>query len=255
MATSKFFTVDVKPTIAASKQHAGAFAAGDVLFDWTAVQIPKGSALLRSVTALPKGDATPTANTFGFDLLFSSTDTVSLGTLNAAAAHTPSNDFLGKVEFESANYTHAALQSTAVATSGHNGDWCPLVLTPKMTDPVNYTYQTPGFDTVYVGAIATGAFDFSSITAIAESGTAGAASTQAITTDGTSMDNTAHFIAGDVLHIGTSVGEPTADSLIGTVDSVAARTITLTDTSATALVDGDILYNIHPMRLILSLER
>ena len=261
MATSKFFTVDVRPTIPASIQHLGAFSAGDVLFDWTAVQIPKGSALLRSVTALvrPKGDATPTANRFSFDLLFSSTDTVSLGTLHAATVHTPSNDFLGRIEFETANYAHGSLQSTAIATSGKGSnsgmDLGPLVLTPKMTDPVNYTYQTPGFDTVYVGAIATDAFDFSSITAIAEDTAAGNADSQAITTDGTSMDNTEHFIAGDVLHIGTSVGEPLADSLIGTVDSVAARTITLTDTSATALVDGDILYNIHPIKLILSFER
>ena len=143
MATSKFFTVDVKPTIPASIQHLGAFSAGNVLFDWTAVQIPKGSALLRSVTALvrPKGDATPTANRFSFDLLFSSTDTVSLGTLHAAANHVPSNDFLGRIEFENANYSHAALQSTAVATSGKGSnsgmDLGPLVLTPKMTDPVN----------------------------------------------------------------------------------------------------------------------
>ena len=262
MATSKFFTVEVKPLIPASLQHAAAFGAGDVLFDWTAVQIPKGSALLRSVTAMvkPKGDADPTANRFGMELLFSSTDTVSLGTVNSAAAHAPNSDFLGRIEFETSNYGHTAMQSTAVATSGrssNNGlDQSQFVLTPKMSDTVNNTYATPGYDTVYVGAIATGAFDFISINAIAEDGAASAASTQVITMDGAGMDVREHFGVGDVVHIGTTVGTPAADSLIGTIASADGTTqITLEDVSPTELVDGDILYDINPVKLILSLER
>ena len=40
----KYFTVEVKPTIAASKQNLGAFSANDVLFNWTEFDIPKGAA-------------------------------------------------------------------------------------------------------------------------------------------------------------------------------------------------------------------
>ena len=112
-----------------------------------------------------------------------------------------------------------------------------------------------GYDKYYVAGIANGAFDFRSINAIAEAGSAEAASTQVITMDGTSMDVREHFIDGDVVHIGTSVGTPAADSLIGTIASADSTTqITLDAVSPTDLVDGDILYNIHPIRLILHLE-
>ena len=43
---SKYFTVEVKPTIAASKQALAAFTDGDLLFDWTSFQIPRGPAKL-----------------------------------------------------------------------------------------------------------------------------------------------------------------------------------------------------------------
>ena len=46
-----YFTRTVKPTITASKQT-GAFANGDVLFDWTAVKMPRGANKLVGVTAL-----------------------------------------------------------------------------------------------------------------------------------------------------------------------------------------------------------
>ena len=42
----KYFTVEVKPTVTASKQHLGGFTAGDVLFDWTEFEIPKGLSLI-----------------------------------------------------------------------------------------------------------------------------------------------------------------------------------------------------------------
>lgn len=254
----KYFSVDVKPTIPASLQHAGAFGAGEVLFDWTAVQVPRGSSCLRSVTALirPKGDASPTANAFAFTLVFSKTNTQSLGAVNSTVNNRPSNDFLGIHEFSSGNYGPTSMNSTVLATSTMNGDGetggAPLILTPTIT-----TGDNVGYDTLYVGGIGTSSsWDFSSINAIAEAGAAEAASTQVITMDGTGMDVREHFIAGDVVHIGTSVGSPAADSLIGTVASADSATqITLDAVSTTALVDGDILYNIHPIRLILSFEK
>ncbi len=71
--TSKYFTVEVKPTIdtVAIGQHA-AFANGDVLFDWMAFQVPRGPAKLIGVTAeiRPKGDAGSTVNKFPLELVF-----------------------------------------------------------------------------------------------------------------------------------------------------------------------------------------
>ena len=123
-----------------------------------------------------------------------------------------------------------------------------------MTLDVNANPTVMGYSTFYLAGIAQGAFDWQSITAIAESGDAEAATTQAITTDGTSTDNTEQFAIGDVLHIGTTVGEPAADSVIGTVAAVATNLVTLEAVSQTALVDGDILYNINPIEIILAFE-
>ena len=88
----KYFTVEVKPTLPASRQHVGVFTGGDVLFDWTEVQIPKGTTKCIGATMLvrPKGNAAVTANVFGANLLFSKTNTQSLGTVNSSPDKIPS---------------------------------------------------------------------------------------------------------------------------------------------------------------------
>ena len=252
----KYFSVTKKIEIAASKQHA-AFGAGDVLTDWVALQIPKGSSCLKSLTMLvrPKGDATPTDNDFACDIVFSTTNTFSLGTVNSAVNHAPFPDIIGLVEITTGSYGVNVYNSTAIASTGLQGNdnegGVPLVLTG-----VPSTGDNVGYDIIYVGMVAVGAFRWDSINAIAEAGTAGAASTQVITMDGSGMDVREHFAAGDVVHIGTSVGTPAADSLIGTIASADSATqVTLTSTSATDLVDGDILYNIHPITLVLGFEK
>jgi hypothetical protein len=254
----KYFSVTKKIEVAASKQHASKFANGQIIADWQPIQIPKGACCLRSATMLvrPKGDADPTKNSFAMDILFSKTNTVSLGTVNANADHIPNPDILGFIEIDTGNYGASSLNSVSIATTSVNGDLesasPPLVL---QGDPT--TGDNVGYDTIYVGILSRHAdVDFISINAIAENGTAGAASTQVITMDGTSMDVREHFAAGDIVHIGTSVGTPAADSLIGTIASADSATqLTLTSTSATDLVDGDILYNLHPITLVLGFEK
>ena len=248
----KYFSVKKKIEVAASKQHA-AFTSGDVVCDWQPIQVPKGGGCLKSLTILfrPKGDAAPTTNKPAVDIVFSTTNTVSLGIVNSNIAHAPSNDFIGITEIEADQYASGAWQSTSIASLGTDaqGSKLPLVLTGGANG------ITVGFETLYVGIVAREAIDFTSLNAIAEAGSAGAASTQVIAMDGTGMDVREHFAAGDVVHIGTSVGTPAADSLIGTIESVGIQELTLESTSATDLVDGDILYNLHPITLILGFER
>ena len=51
------------------------------------------------------------------------------------------------------------------------------------------------------------------------------------------------------------MGAADADALIGTVLTVDSDTnITLTDTSAVPHVDGTILYNLNPIRVVLHFE-
>ena len=244
---NKYFTVEVKPTITASLQNTAAFSDGDVLFDWTAVQVPKGSSALMGATLMvrPKGDAGPTSNNFAMDLIFSKTNTVSLGTINSALDNRPSNDFLGLLEFATGNYGSTAMPSTVVATTGWGSSVGapPMVLTPDPT-----TGNNVGYDILYVGGIARGAFDFRSINAVNEGNFAAGAQT-VITMDGTGMDVREHFVAGDVLHAAD-------DAVLGTVASADSATqITLTAANTDAIDEDDIIYNINPIRAILYLEK
>ena len=100
----KYYSTKIRPTIAASSQHAAAYTAKDVLFGWTAVQIPRGSARLISATAIVrgKGDANGTANPFAMDLWFADDDRNALATsnavTNAANAGIRTRDIIGAVE-------------------------------------------------------------------------------------------------------------------------------------------------------------
>ena len=255
-----YYSTKVRPYIAPSAQHS-AFANRDVLFDWTAIQIPRklGSVKLVSCNAFirPKGDAGATANNFAFKLWFADDDRTSFGTVDSAQDDRPNRDLLGCLEFSAeaeipmgSNSSITSMISGPTLDADH-GKFDPPVFSPKE----DLDAHTAAYNTIYIGGIAGGAFDWTSINAIAEAGAAGAASTQVITMDGTSMDVREHFAVGDTVAIGTSVGTPAADSQLGVVQSVDdATTITLTAPSTTELVDGDILYNIHPMEFVLGFE-
>ena len=240
------FTIEKQLTIAASKQHT-AFSSGDLMVDWTALQIPKGACKLVSATALvrPKGDAGPTINNFGFTLLFSKTNTVSLGTVNDAVAHRPSNDIIGVISFDSLSYGVTSLISTAVATIGNDisNPTPPVVL---QGDPT--TGDNVGFDEIYVAILAEGSFDFTSINAVNEASFDAGAQT-VITMDGTGMDVREHFAVGDILHAQD-------DAVLGTVASVDSATqLTLTAANTDAIAEDDIIYNINPVKIILGFEK
>ena len=264
----KYYSTKVRPTIAASSQHAAAYTAKDVLFGWTAVQIPRGSARLISATAIVrgKGNANGTANPFAMDLWFADDDRNALAAsnavVNAANAGTPTRDIIGGIELAVNGYREFGDNNMVqVVTSGptikadslNKNNVDNLVITPKMTLDVNASPTVMGYSTFYMAGIAQGAFDFTNVCAIAEDTAAGHADSVAITTAGAVLE-TEQFAVGDVLHIGTTVGAPAADSVIGTVAAVAENLITLEAASETLLVDGDILYNINPVEIVLAFE-
>jgi len=248
----KYFSVTKKIEIAASKQHA-AFGAGDVLTDWVALQIPKGSSCLKSVTMLvrPKGDATPTDNDFACDIVFSTTNTFSLGTVNSAVNHRPFPDIIGLVEMTTGSYGVNVYNSTAIASTGLQGNdnegGVPLVLTGVPT-----TGDNVGYDIIYVGMVAVGAFRWDTLIRLndASGNMDVSVAGTTIATDGSSMDIREHFAAGDVLHAHD-------DAVIGTVSSVTDATdLELTSNfTAGALADDDYVYNLHPITLVLGFEK
>lgn len=241
-----YYTVKVKPTIAASIQNAEAFAAGEVLFDWTGFEIPRGSGKLVSAAAIikPKGDAAPTQNAFPFQLLFASNNDISLGTVGAAADRRPNSNITGMIEFPATSFGPTSMRSTAVASTSNStvGGHAPLVVAPDVDEPA-----TTGFHKIYVGCIAAGNFDFTSINAVNETSFDAGAQT-VITMDGTSMDVREHFAPGDVLHAQD-------DAVLGTVKTADTATqITLTAANTEAIAEDDIIFDVNPITLVFGFE-
>jgi len=252
---NKYYTVTVKPTIAPIKQHA-AFSDGDLLFDWTAFQIPKGTARLLSATVItqPKGDAGATANVFPLELWFADDDRVSMGTVNAALVDKPNRDIIGCLEMSAAGYgghTMGANSSVSLCISGpavdeNHGNQDPIVLTPK----TGLDAHTAAQHTLYIGGVAKGAFDFTTLNRINESD---ADDESVVTMDGSSMDCTEHFAIGDTL-VATDGSDANNDITLGEVSAVAASQITFTAATTEAFDNDDFVYVKDPIKIILAFE-
>ena len=244
-----YFTVEVKPLIPASKQDTAVFTAGDLLFDWVGFEIPRGGAKLVGVTALvrPKGDAGPTPNNFDFDLIFGKVGTT-LGTANAVAfVGAPTNDIIGSVNIAQSNFIGPNSAVSTSCTSVASVSDLSIVISPD--DTALNTGTNVGYDKFYVAGVSNNSnIDFRSILVVSDADIASAAHTT-INTGGTGMANTEHFVAGDVIHAQD-------DAVVGTLASVASSTITLTSELGTSiLTNGDTLYNINPIKLLLHFEK
>ena len=248
----KYFTVEVKPTIpnVAAGQHA-AFSANDVVFDWYAFDIPKGTSRLIGATieTRPKGDAGATVNEFDIDLLFAKTVNgnapTSLGTVNSAptANVNSSNQMVGFLDNSAFAGHEAHLDSTAFCQIKQTLSTLP-VFTGEPDSGTNV-----GYDRFYIAGIAHGAFDFTSGVLINE----GTLDGSEFTVDG--VDPRLFMAVGDVIAATTTANNAVSKAL-GTIASMGdANTITLTAATNEAPVDGDIIYNTTPMRFQLHFEK
>ena len=228
MATSKYFTVEVKPSFTASLQAGGTVAAADVLSDWTSFDIPKGAAKLIGITALVRG-TNGARQEKSIDLYFakdiSGIAPGSLGTLSATADGARyQNHLIGAAHINVADFKDG-LDIMAVASSGHGSG----------------RTQVPG---MVLEAISAGALDFRST--VQCDGIQ--ATTQAVLTVKTTSALT-NFAVGDVLH-------DEDDRLMGTVLTVDSATqMTMAANLANATVNNKDLYNINPVTYILSFEK
>ena len=260
---NKYHSVTVKPTIKASKQTS-AFAAGDVLFDWTPFDVPKGSNLLRCTVVLVRGTNGADQAAVDMELFFAKsidgTAPSTLGDLNdpvdtATATGTSTtgwfNNIIGYNYLDvSANNTGSSddlvymntLQCGAPrASSG-------VVLTGEPNSGTNV-----GYDKIYVAGITQGALDFST-TVLARGGEADGVTT--VETDkGSNDDPNADLIfqPGDVLHSAT-------DDVLGTIKTIEAfgsskQDITFTAGTTDIIADNEEIYNVNPVTLIFSFER
>jgi hypothetical protein len=247
--------------------------ANDLLFDWEPFKLPKGGNRLIGVTAVVRSND-GTDQTCAMDLFFATqnrgfgdiaagTAPVSMGTQHAAATVNPANPYwdqiMGHVKLTADNFSTAgAVESgMTVGTTGYHASTggtsgltgqSPLIFegygssTAEIDDDQgNYTY--------YVGATAIGTPNFDSNLAFA-SGTG-----NDLTCDGT--DAMKILAPGDRIKA-LDISDNTTIIDIGTVGTVPDATSILlkgATTSAGTLGDGDLIFNINPIKLILSFER
>ena len=251
----KYFTIEFTPLITAANQHVGAYTSGDVLWGLASqnkIHVPSGPAKLVGATAIvkSKGDANPTPNNFAFDLVFSTEireDDDGNTVHSSQVTGGPNNDIVGSMSILATDYIGvAATQSITVATASTTN-----VVLNRGTQPCTVVAdRLPGYDTYYVGGVADGAFNFSTIIRINDDDIATTSPGTTLVTDGTSMDIREHFVVGDILHAHDN-------AVIGTVASITnTTTLELTKSINTGvLAANDYVYTINPIKIKLFFEK
>jgi len=271
---NKYFNVVVKPTILASKL-ATVYGSGDVVFDWHAIDVPKGASKLIGVTAIIRKKHGTDSNEHPFHLVYGKSINgvapSSLGTVNATANGTGYyNNVIGKSTFiakdYNANLLDNGVQIAALTQGGADSEKPSIVLEGEPNTGTNV-----GYDKLYVGMIGEGGFDFTTAAEISQAiDVSGLSAAQLVNADIEGTDPRLVFAPGDVIHAADDV-------VIGEIESMAdANTITFkADGSATAsetdftvpadlaawiaatgdLADGDELINVNPIKIILHFEK
>ena len=270
----KYFNVVVKPTILAS-QLKTVYASGDIVFDWHAVDIPKGASRLIGVTAIMRQKHGTAANEHPFMLIYGKTINgvapTSLGTGNATADGVGYyNNVIGKSTFIAKDYMSDMLDNGVTIASLQQGG-ADSERTQQVIECEPDSGTNVGYDKLYVAMLAEGAFDFTTAAEISQAiDVSGLSAAQLVNADIEGTDPRAVFAPGDVIHADDDV-------VIGEIESMAdANTITFkAHGSATAsetdytvpanltawiaatgdLADGDELINVNPIKILLHFER
>ena len=181
---------------------------------------------------------------------------VTLGVANATITAAPiiTNHLIGQTHIESSDFGSAAFDYIAMAATGGGGanNHVPNIVLQGEPE----SGENVGFDTLYIGAAAGNSSSFDFGTTVITRGAITDDTTTVVPTDkGSDDDPNADliFAVGDVIHTGT-------DDVVGIVSSIAAfgsskQDITFTAGITADLADNEELFNINPIRIILSFEK
>ena len=247
-----YINKQVKPVITATTQNTQ-FANNDILFDWTAFEIPKGGSLLKNVTAVLRHADTAAQTMQHIHLFFArSIDGVapaSLGTVNATANGTGYfNNIIGGIILDKADALVDGLDFVTILSSGNASGTAGMGATEIAFSTEDIGISTMGFEKYYVAAIHHGGAGFNFTTGVLlnqGSDQAAAAVETTLTTDGT--DARKVFSVGDVVVAADGAA-------VGTVTAVASATSLTVDAVEAALEDDDELLVQSPFGLQLSFE-
>ena len=239
MKTGYFNSSLIKPLVKASAQNV-AFVDGDIVFDWTGFEIPRGTAKLLGATIKirAKGDAGQTVQPAGINLLFAKgpvpdATPTSLGTAGAEVTNFASTDIVGAMPSAAADsFGLRTLYQSTVSSS-------ELVLEPNSNSGANV-----GVDKFYVAGLAAGALNF--VTTATVDGTP---ATNQKNLDVADLDPALFMAVGDVVH-------DEDDRLMGTIAVLTDSTnVLMVDNLALAGVNDKLIYNINPIEIILHFQK
>ena len=261
----KFFSVNVNPDCingtVANNNGTDDVANGDIVFDWTAVDVPNGSSLLRSIIAVANGeDGSITGSAIDLELLFAkSIDGVappSLGAINAApgaamsGTNSWSNHLVGAFRLEgvAGDGTLGKIPTRVVYTAPGNGADTDLG-GPTVMDTEPNTGTTKGFGKLYVAGIHVTGRNYG--TGVVANGAVDASSAQSTTVTVKTVDARKLFSIGDQVYV-HDLDTP----IPGTLTKVEATTLTFSEANTTVdIADEDELLNANPYKIKLGFEQ
>ena len=259
---SKYFNVDVIPDCIAgdvSDNNGGDVGAGDVIFNWTAVDVPKGSCLLKNITAYVNAEdgAYGAGSLVDYELVFAKSINgvapSNLGDINTAqdGCGELRSHFVGSARLESAaalgtlsKTTFGVIYNSTVAGSANSNIGPEFVIDLEPSSGTNV-----GYDTLYVAALQVAARNYGTGVLLNESTIdASANPTSTIIVDG--VDATKIFSVGDQVYV-VDLDTP----IPGTLTKVEPLLLTFSETNSTVdITENDELLNANPIRIRLGFE-
>jgi len=259
----KYFQKRVRPdiingdvsTVIQSNKTDLPFSEGDILFDWTAVDIPLGTDAVVDVTVHSYGEDGDTQPGGDFTILIAKSNSgaalTTLGSVNSAmdGCYELPDVLLGQCKME--GNTSGAGNLDLGNNGGTiwrwnlgsaNGDVGPVVIEPE-----NNALGGATTNRIYIAAICgidgSGRFDFS--TGVLADGAVTSDSATSITTK--TVDPRKTFRVGDTVYLHD------VDTALGTIASMTDTNITLNAAIAggTDIADGDEFMNAKPMTIVL----
>jgi len=260
---AQFLTVDVIPDCIAgdvSDNNGGEIAGGDVIFSWTAVDVPVGSGMIQSVSALVNAEdgAYGAGSLTDYELLFARSlrgdAPPSIGTIGGGADGVGWQEHLvGAVRLEGTagvgtltgldfNVVYTAA-TTGNGGNGGRGGNLPLVY--QLDHTVN---STPGFDKLYVAAIQVSGRNYG--TGVQADGAVTAATAESKTITVKTVDARKIFSVGDQVYV-ADLDTP----IPGTLTKVEATTLTFSVANTTVNIsNSDELLTANPIRIKLGIQ-
>ena len=263
----KFFNVDLNPDvvaddisvlIATNKAHVDV-AANDIIFNWQAIDVPKGGCMLRSISAIVNGEdgAYGSGSLTDYELIFAkSVDGIappSIGLTNSTGqlCFALRHHYIGSVMLDSvAAKTHVTNLGFHVGfVSGTNPSQDFNSGLPLVVDLESRSGTNVGYDKLYVCAFQMAARHYCTAVESTETIDASSAEKKTIAVDGT--DAKKIFSPGDTVYV-HDLDTP----IPGTLTLVATNLLTFSETNSTVdVAEDDELLTANPIRIKLGFEK